>query len=61
MKKKDYEWIFRALRLANDGAAEARKLAHERGLPYVIAIHGKPIYVMPDGSIRENYKYPGEE
>jgi hypothetical protein len=57
MDKKDYEWIFKALRLANAGAAAARELARKRGIPYVIAIEGRPVYVMPDGKIRTSYKY----
>ena len=57
MDKKDYEWIFRALRLANAGAAEARELAKKKGIPYVAAINGKPVYIMPDGKVRTSYRY----
>ena len=57
MDKEHYEWVFKVLRLANAGAAEARERAHKKGIPYVIAIHGKPVYVMPDGEVRTDYKY----
>jgi hypothetical protein len=57
MDKKDFEWMFKTLRLANAGAAEAKAKAHKRGIPYVAAISGKPAYIMPNGSVKAKYKY----
>jgi hypothetical protein len=57
MDKKDFEWIFRSLRLANIGAAEAKETAHKKGIPYVATINGKPVYIIPDGKVRTSYKY----
>jgi hypothetical protein len=57
MDDEYYKDAFKMLRLANIGARKAQEENRRLGLPSVYFIDGKPIYVLPDGSVKTEYQY----